>query len=182
MAKSSWPRLRRRGQHHLNKPFRAYSCGGCVGEWKTQTGRPRGIAHTHQLQEGRVCSAKSENFCRGCGFLLVVGNRLLLRASVRCSCCFSSVCVDPLACAGRIWTAASVTPPRLCCQARPPRPLSSSVGPAGKRAAVFVPGSCLLALTSAAASLSPTQCPLDRLPLEQLGRVRPFAASVHLAA
>ena len=56
------------------------------------------------------------------------------------------------------------------------------MGPAGKRAALLVPGSCLLALTCAVASLSPTQCPLDRLPFEQLGRVRPFAASVHLAA
>src|SRR5207248_8236807 len=128
--------------HGLAKPIRRI------------VGATLAVSHAHQLKKGRVCSAKSENFCRGCRFLLVVGNCLLLRASVRCSCCFRDVCVDPRACAGRIWTAASATPPRL--------PLSSqtteaSVGPAGKRAALLVPGSCLLALTSAAASLSPTQ-------------------------
>src|SRR6266581_5809117 len=102
----------------------------------------------------------------------------------RC-CCVRSVCVDPVADTGRSCTAAPVTLPLLlvsgqavedslvlCVHGFPARCVACA-------RLLLLPRTCA---STQVASPSPTQRPLDRLTLEQLRRVRPFAARVHLAA
>src|SRR5439155_12564699 len=63
--------------------------------------------------------------------------------------------------------------------------LSSSPCMASQRGVLLVYSPCLLTRTCVSTQValtSPTQRPLDRLTFEQLRRVRPFAARVHLAA
>ena len=55
----------------------------CVGALEKLTGRDNLRAYSHQLKQGRVCSAKHENCCSGCGFSFRWGPYLTPRASVR---------------------------------------------------------------------------------------------------
>src|SRR6266702_3455430 len=103
--------------------------------------------YSHQLKQGRVCSAKHENCCSGCGFSFMWGTHLTPRASVRCS----------LLCQERLCRSCGLYWPQLhsssCHTPAAPRvgpsrgELSSSPCMASQRGVLLVYSPCLLTRT-----------------------------------
>ena len=87
------------------------------------------------------------------------GTRLISRPSVHDSCCFRSVCVDPLACTGRICTAAAATPPLL--------PLSGQAVEDSRPLRAWLPSEGWCLCTAPACVSAPAQ-PLELPRLHQL--------------